>query len=442
MENIIIAIVILIFILNLVGIVIVSLFIRKKQKNNELEFSKINNIENKLIEFSSKQEIIKKDFNEALNLLNEKITKFSGEVKEEINGKLNDISNNINKKLDDNGRIVNNSFKDLREEVDKKLDHLINKTNDQVANIKKEIDEHFKSELAKKLDEHFNSVQNKMKDLSENLIKFETLQAEIGDLSKTFSGVKSRGNFGEMLLENILQNYLPKEYWASQVNINKLTKNTKLETLENDTNDTNGDTRVDFIIKLLNKENEIKYLPIDSKFPTESFSLYQNAENKNDRDKALKKYVSDIKNMAKDIKKKYIKTGVTTDYAFMYLPSEALYATAVSDSDLLNELWTNCNVGLISPSTTVPQLWTIIQLNKREEFAKNIDKIADLVGYIKKNYGTLLSHLENSKNKIDTASEYIEKSLRNARLVDERINKDLKNTNLNISKNKANNNLE
>jgi len=81
-------------------------------------------------------------------------------------------------------------------------------------------------------------------------------------------------------------------------------------------------------------------LPIDCKFPLiKYYNVIDEAADKIERDKAIKEYIKQIKLYAKDISEKYIRKNITTDFALMYLPSESLYATALSSgNDLLGDV--------------------------------------------------------------------------------------------------------
>jgi len=200
--------------LSLLGTLIAVLFKKKMNKDVQSTY-KESPIINEIYELLKEQKNISsekfKNFDDSINNIKERLALFNekikSELKEEINNKLNELSMGINKSLSNNIQASGDNFQKLRLEIDKQIEKLVVRTNEQIENIKQEIDEHFKSELAKKLDEHFNNVQTKMKDLSENLVKFETLKSEVSDISKAFNNVKSVGNFGEILLDNILKDH-------------------------------------------------------------------------------------------------------------------------------------------------------------------------------------------------------------------------------------------
>ena len=427
--------------LSLLGALIAILFKKKMSKDVQSNYKELP-ILNEIYELLKEQKNISnekfKNFDDSINNIKERLALFNekikSELKEEINNKLNELSMGISKSLSDNIQASGDNFQKLRLEIDKQIEKLVIRTNEQIENIKQEIDEHFKSELSKKLDEHFNNVQTKMKDLSENLVKFETLKSEVSDISKAFNNVKSVGNFGEILLDNILKDHFGNNnYWKKQVNISKININDDI----NDLDDSDDKSRVDFVVKYPIGKKEIRYLPIDCKFPLIEYSKYYDITDKNERDKVLKDYINKIKSYAKSISEKYIRKDVTTDFAWMYLPSETLYATALSNgNDLIGELWDIYKVGLVSPSTILPQLWIAIQANKKIEFSKSMDQILGLISSIRKNYNFLVTHLENSKKKIKDSYKEVGIGLKNARIVNDAIEKVSKKGNINLDEQK------
>lgn len=419
----------IIIVLSLLGTLIAVLFKKKMSKDVQSTYKELPII-NEIYELLKEQKNIStekfKNFDDSINNIKERLALFNekikSELKDEINNKLNELSMKINKSLSDNIQASGDNFQKLRLEINSQIEKLITKTNEQVENIKKEIDEHFKSELSKKLDEHFSNVQTKMNDLSNNLVKLETLKDNVNDLSKAFNNTKSIGNFGEILLEDILRDHFGNNnFWKKQVNISKIDLNIDI----NDLNTSDDKSRVDFIVKYPIGKDEIRYLPIDCKFPLiKYYNVIDEAADKIERDKAIKEYIKQIKLYAKEISEKYIRKNITTDFALMYLPSESLYATALSSgNDLLGDVWSKYKIGLVSPSTIHAQMRMLIEANKQLEFSKNLDQISDLINSIHKNYGFLVKNLETSKKKIQDSYDNVEKGLKNVRRVNTAIEK-------------------
>ncbi|MDJ1648746.1 DNA recombination protein RmuC [Mycoplasma phocimorsus] len=108
---------------------------------------------------------------------------------------------------------------------------------------------------------------------------------------------------------------------------------------------------VDFVVEVISKKNEKQFLPIDSKFPIEAYNKIFEANSKEELKKLKKQFKTAIKSQAESISKKYLKQGITTDYAIMFLPSDSIYAQAVEDGEFNFELQNKYKVFLAGPST-------------------------------------------------------------------------------------------
>ncbi len=167
-------------------------------------------------------------------------------------------------------------------------DRLNLRLTDQTAQTAKEL-----SEMQKKL----AIIDSAQKNLTE-------LTQQVTGLQNILSNKQSRGSFGEVQLENIVNDSLPKSSFEFQ------------HTLSNN-------KRVDCLVKMPGPPGNIC---IDSKFPLEAWKSYLDSKNEDDRTLFLKKLNNDVEKHIKDIAEKYIIPGETADSAVMFLPSESIYA--------------------------------------------------------------------------------------------------------------------
>lgn len=143
----------------------------------------------------------------------------------------------------------------------------------------------------------------------------QNLAVGVGDLKKVLSNVKTRGILGEVQLGAILEQILAPEQYAENV----VTKST-------------GADRVEFAVKLPGDDERTVWLPIDAKFPADSYSRLVDAYELGDPaaiEEAAKNLERVIKSEARDIRTKYIEPPYTTDFGIMFLPFEGLYAEVV-----------------------------------------------------------------------------------------------------------------
>jgi len=217
---------------------------------------------------------------------------------------------------------------------------------------------------------------------------------EILQLTKSFHDIlkptKTRGILGESILENLLRDVLPKEVVISQYGF----KDGK---------------RVDFVIKL-----PTVIVPIDAKFPVESFRNYVDAKEVDK--KAQYRICLD------SIKKRILETATyiypdegTSDFALMYVPSEAVYYFIITETEAL-EFANQKKVFVVGPSTLYAYLKTILvgfQAMKIEKRARQIyDNLKrlekDLVVFMR-DYGTLGTHIRSASSKYEDLSKRIER---------------------------------
>lgn len=193
-----------------------------------------------------------------------------------------------------------------------------------------------KADLAQKFDSNISNISNQIQQssmgISESLGKISqasnTLISQSQELVKfkelLTGGQGLRGRAGEIILEVMLSNTLPKENYSCQYTFR------------------NGE-RVDAVVKLVDN----KSLSIDSKFPLSNF------------DKDVKAFKRDIKGHITDISKKYICPDEgTLDFALMYVPAENIYSQIASDEEICNFARSQ-NVIPVSPNTLFAYLKVI-----------------------------------------------------------------------------------
>ncbi|QJR44329.1 DNA recombination protein RmuC [Mycoplasma miroungirhinis] len=397
----------------LISVVVTFLYVLWEIKNlktkvltqndaNDNDFKKdINNLNTQID--SLKSEILKNS-----GVLGEKISsnidandKFIKEIsnnvshwKETFNNqfsKLNTDFNEIKEKiLKENAENV----KQLEKDVLDKLEHLTKNFNVIIENGLKDINKTFDEKLSKdineKLNTHFSTINKQMNELSKNLTQFETIQESVTSLNKTFTNVKLYGTVGEISLENILNEVfgVSTELVQKQFNINP-----------------KNDNKVDFAVKIFDKNNESLWLPIDSKF---NLGLYRDYLNNPSENK--KRLIDTIKTQAKSISEKYIVSQITLDYAIMYLPAESLHGFVYDNSELIDELWSKYKIIPVGPSAIIAALNSALLLYKQAQISKDAHKIIGYLEGIQNNFKNLYKNLESIKkynidsaNKIDTA---------------------------------------
>ncbi|NLT18478.1 MAG: DNA recombination protein RmuC [Firmicutes bacterium ADurb.Bin080] len=278
---------------------------------------------------------------------------------------------------------VKEELKELREGNEKQLDQMRNT-----------VDEKMTKTLNERIEISFKSVTDRLQGLHEKMGEMNKLSTGITDLSKLLSNSKTRGNWGEANLEMIMEDILTAELYEKQFSCGS-----------------NKKDAVDFAIKLPGEDgiNEV-YLPIDSKFPTESYVQLVESRSEGDKektDKYLKELRAALIRQAKSISSKYINVPKTTDFAIMFLPSEGLYAETMSISGLGQEIQKDYKV-VISGPTTISALLQSLRIGfKTLQIQKNSADIVAILKGFSKDFDKFVDSLSKTKNQLDTVSKSI-----------------------------------
>lgn len=155
-----------------------------------------------------------------------------------------------------------------------------------------------------------NEVSGKIGMLEATALQIQNIGKDIASLQDILRAPKLRGNLGEYLLEDLLRQIFPAEHFAVQYSF------------------ANG-AQVDAIIKIGHQ-----IVPIDAKFPLESFQRLAGAENDEDKKSAKREFITSVKKRIDEIADKYINPAEGTfDFAMMYVPAENIfYETIINDS--------------------------------------------------------------------------------------------------------------
>lgn len=282
----------------------------------------------------------------------------------------------------------------IRESVEKRLSNLQQDNNKQLEQMRKTVDEKLQNTLDEKLNKSFELVNQRLEQVYKGLGEMQTLAVGVGDLKKVLSNVKTRGILGEIQLDSILSEILAPEQYDTNVATKKGSKNV-----------------VEFAIKLPAEDDDFIYLPIDSKFPGDTYSQLRDAMEEGDKDKinvAAKALVTRIKSEAKDIHDKYIDPPNTTDFAIMFLPFEGLYSEVVNRG-LVEILQRDYKVNVAGPSTMAALLNSLQMGFKTLAVQKRSAEVWKVLEDVKKEFNTFNSVLVSTQQKINQANSELDK---------------------------------
>ena len=183
--------------------------------------------------------------------------------------------------------------------------------NQKLDEIRGTVEEKLQDTLQKRINESFRAVSTQLEQVYKGLGEMQNLAADVGSLKQVLSGVKTRGILGEVQLGAILEQILAPGQYAENV-----------ATVPGSAN------RVEFAIKMPGQNGNI-WLPIDAKFPGDTYAHLQAALERGDAAAAAamrKALQSVLRQEAKDIHDKYIEVPYTTSFGILFLPFEGLYA--------------------------------------------------------------------------------------------------------------------
>ena len=334
------------------------------------------------------------DSSKDFDSINENITKFDGYLDKSlkvISEQLQQNRSDTNSIAKDNRDELKESLKDLKESIDTRLKSIQEDSTKQLDKMRDTVDEKLQKTLEKRIGESFKQVSDRLEQVHKGLGEMQTIATGVGDLKKVLSNVKTKGTFGEYQLGNILEQILTPDQYEQNVQTNP---------------DYNGS--IEYAVKLpgSDKDNTI-WLPIDSKFPTESYEILLDEYEKADKDaieRARKNFISAIDKFAKDISSKYIAPPHTTDFAVMFLPIEGLFAEALREPDIMGKLREKYKITLTGPTTLSALLNSLRMGFNTLLVQERSSEVWNILSAVKSEFATFGSQLSKVKSQLNTAS--------------------------------------
>lgn len=307
---------------------------------------------------------------------------------------LTNLTNLNENKLENTRKNIEYKLEGIRQTVEEKLTTMQKQNEVKLEQMRNTVDEKLQGTLEKRLGESFKLVNERLESVYKGLGEMQTLATGVGDLKKVFTNVKSRGYWGEVQLNNILDQFLTADQFMCNV---------KTKPKSNDF--------VEFAIKLPGKQDqEYVLLPIDSKFPIEDYKKLIDAEDVGDTASILeyrKKLENSIKLFAKDIYDKYIEPPYTTDFGIMFLPTESLYCEILRNTALCEILQQKYRVTVAGPTTFIALLNSLQMGFKTLAIEKRSSEVWNLLGTIKSEFSKFGDLLDKTNKKLQEVSNTI-----------------------------------
>ncbi|NDC83098.1 DNA recombination protein RmuC [bacterium] len=298
----------------------------------------------------------------------------------------------------------------IKDSVEKKLGDIQTDNAMRLEQMRVTVDEKLQSTLEKRLGDTYKLMSDRLEQVHKGLGEMQQLAQGVGDLKRVLTNVKTRGTWGEVQLAALLEQIMTPDQYS---------KNIKIMPTSTDF--------VEFAIRLPGKGNhDIVWLPIDSKFPIESYQRLITAIDDGvaeSIEQSQKQLESTLKIQAKTIAQKYIHPPHSTDFAIMFLPTEGLFAEALRLPGLQEALQNNHRVVVAGP-TTLAAILNSLQLGfKTLAIEKRTGEVWQLLAVIQSEFGKFGTLLEKTQKKLHEAGQTIEDATRKTRTIERRLDK-------------------
>jgi DNA recombination protein RmuC len=354
----------------------------------------------------------------------------TGQTRSELSSALKDFRDSIQKQMNDmaglqkqqldsfGSHIANLTDKnekksdELRSAIEGKLSQLQLDNSIKLEEMRNTVDEKLQGTLDRRLGESFKQVSDRLDLVHKGLGEMQTLASGVGDLKRVLTNVKTRGTWGEIQLGNLLDQILTIDQYSRNVR----TKPTGSETVE-------------FAIKLpglQEHDGKVVWLPIDAKFPKESYERLVEAAELSDAigvEQAAKELESFVRAQARELRDKHLSPPHTTDFGLLYLPTEGLYAEVLRRPGLLESLQREHRIVIVGP-TTLAALLNSLQMGFRSlAIQKSSSEVWKVLGSVKTEFGKFGDILEKVKKKIEETGNTVESALNRSRQLERKLKK-------------------
>ena len=243
-----------------------------------------------------------------------------------------------------------------------------------------------------KLSESYARISDRLEKMHKSVGEMQALSESVSDIRRVFTNVKLRGTWGETQLNALLEQMLAPDQYV---------RSCKLDPL--------GNTLVDFAIRLPSVSGDT-LLPVDSKFPVEEYERLCESSEKGDwagTELARKNLERAVRVQAESIAKKYILPPATTDFAVLYLPSEALYAEVLKITGLADFLHKR-RIILSGPSNFAALLSLLQTGFRTAAIEKRSGELVRTLEQFRMEFARFAEGLDKAKRKLQEAQDSVE----------------------------------
>ena len=340
---------------------------------------------------------MRRTVDEKLQATQDQTAKTSGELRGEIRATLKGNADSVGLQLKGLGDTTQARLDAVKGTVDVQLKAIQDGNAKGLDAIRKTVDEQLQTTLEKRLTESFKLVSGQLESVQRGLGEMQTLATGVGDLKRVLTNVKARGTWAEYQLGAILEEILTPDQYSTNVSIHE-----------------HSGERVEFAVRLpgLTGDPALSvWLPIDSKFPQESYLRLMDAADAADAAAMQLAYIElarAIRLQAEAIHDKYVSPPTTTDFAILFLPTEGLYAEVLRQPSLAAELQHKFRVMVAGPTSLAALLSSIRVGFQTVAINRHANEIWTVLRAVKTEFGKFGGVLGKLHKQLDRATRTID----------------------------------
>jgi len=289
--------------------------------------------------------------------------------------------------------------KSIGDTLNQQLQQLQKSNADKLDEMRRTVDEKLQTTLEKRLSESFKQVAERLEQVHNGLGQMQKLADGVGSLQRVLTNVKTRGMFGEVQLEALLEQVLTMEQYAKQVETKP-----------------RSNQRVDFAIRFPGRggaDGDPVWLPIDAKFPREDYERLLDAQDRADAvaaEVAAKALETRIRTEAKSIAESYLAPPNTTDFAILFLPTEGLYAEVLRRPGLMDSLQRDYRVTLAGPTTLLAMLNSLHMGFRTLALEQQASEVWKVLGAVKTEFERYGDWVEKVREQVQKAADTLDRA--------------------------------
>lgn len=352
---------------------------------------------------SSSNEAAVQALQQSLQSMHEKLERIERELRTEITessrGGRQELTQNLAVFQQSQVQQLTLMQKSIGDTLNQQLQQLQKSNADKLDEMRRTVDEKLQTTLEKRLSESFKQVAERLEQVHNGLGQMQKLADGVGSLQRVLTNVKTRGMFGEVQLEALLEQVLTIEQYAKQVETKP-----------------RSNQRVDFAIRFPGRggaDGEPVWLPIDAKFPREDYERLLDAQDRADgvaAEIAAKALEVRIRTEAKSIAESYLAPPHTTDFAILFLPTEGLYAEVLRRPGLMDTLQRDYRVTLAGPTTLLAMLNSLHMGFRTLALEQQASEVWKVLGAVKTEFERYGDWVEKVREQVQKAADTLDRA--------------------------------